>query len=86
MGMIAKIAVLGGMTVWLCYIGLFLHYDATRPTKVGVGRVIPQNNHGHIVYLNEQEQKRLLEAQYSSAGLFIISAIAFYLVKRTEPK
>ena len=42
------------VAIWFGFIGLFFHYDATRPTipQPNQARVYPSNNHGHVVYLS----------------------------------
>jgi len=53
------------------FLGLFYHYDATRPTvrQPSEGRNYPSNNHGHVVYLSEQDERRL----------HLLEIAAFYL-------
>ena len=53
------------------FLGLFYHYDATRPTvrQPGEGRNYPSNNHGHVVYLSGQDEYRL----------HLLEIAAFYL-------
>jgi hypothetical protein len=53
------------------FLGLFYHYDATRPTvrQPSEGRNYPSNNHGHVVYLSEQDEHRL----------HLLELAAFYL-------
>jgi len=53
------------------FLGLFYHFDATRPTvrQPSEGRNYPSNNHGHIVYLSEQDEHQL----------HLLELAAFYL-------
>src|SRR6266404_5629635 len=53
------------------FLGLFYHYDATRPTvrQPSEGRNYPSNNHGHVVYLCEQDEHQL----------HLLELAAFYL-------
>src|SRR6266403_5662660 len=53
------------------FLALFYHYDATRPTvrQPSEGRNYPSNNHGHVVYLSEQDEYRL----------HLLEIAAFYL-------
>ena len=78
----------GFLSLWLAYIGVFEHYDATRPTKpdVSTRRVVLQNNHGHFVYLSEQEEGRLLALQRISMGFALVGVLATYFYKRTTGK
>ncbi len=81
-GFVRALALLG-VLVWLSAIGLFLHYDATRPTlkQPAEGRIYPWSNHGHIVYLTQQEQLRLYVLGGIAAGLFVIAAAMGYFAK-----
>lgn len=65
---------------WFGFIGLFLHYDATRPTirQPSEGKVYPSNNHGHVVYLSEQDEHRLNLLQGAALSLFIIAVVLNY--------
>jgi hypothetical protein len=60
------------LATWFGFIGLFYHYDATRPTvpQPSEGRTYPSNNHGHIVYLSEHDKNQLQ----------LLQVIAFCLV------
>jgi hypothetical protein len=68
--------------MWFGFIGEFEHFDATRPSKPGSERFIPQNNHGHIVYLTEREQNQLLVLQRIPIGLWLIAIVAAYFYKK----
>ena len=82
------VAGIGALSMWFGYIGMFEHYDATRPIKpdFGTGAVISQSNHGHIVYLTEREEDRLLSLQKASMGFAFIAVLATYFYKRTTGK
>ena len=62
-----------GLAIWLSYILLVIHYDATRPQRpdVAAGRVIVQNTHGHYVYLTSEEKTRLINIEILAGSLFI---------------
>lgn len=74
---IGFVKVLGvlGLFMWLSHWVLFLQYDATRPTAMqpAEGRLYPSFNHGHIVYLTQQEQRRLDILERTAGGLFVIA-------------
>jgi hypothetical protein len=76
------------LLAWFGFIAVFEHFDATRPTKADakVGRVIPQNNHGHIVYLTEQEEKNKQDLQYIAFGLFLATTVAAYFHKKASSR
>jgi hypothetical protein len=80
-GYVAGVAFLA---TWFGYIGMFLHYDATRPMKpdTRTGALISQNNHGHIVYLTGREEDVLLSLQRASIGLAFVGVLATYVYKR----
>ena len=73
------------LATWFGFIGLFFHYDATRPTipQSNQGRVYPSNNHGHVVYLLEQDEDRLNLLQWGAFSLFMI-AVALDYVQRQQ--
>src|SRR5438445_12844211 len=66
------------------YLAAFEHFDGTRPTTPSTenGRFIPQNNHGHIVYLNDRERKQLLALQEGAIGFFLAATVAGYFYKK----
>jgi hypothetical protein len=74
--------------MWFAYIGMILHYDATRPIKpdAGKGAVISQSNHGHVVYLTEREEGLLLSLQRTSIGFAFVGVLAAYFYKRATGK
>jgi len=78
----ATIAVLA----WLCAMSLFLHYDATRPTleRPADGRVYPWSNHGHVVYLTQEEQIRLYLLGGGAGGLFVVAFAIWYLTQNRK--
>jgi hypothetical protein len=83
---ILKTTGIGGLFVWFAFIGAFEHFDATRPIKQDAqeGRVIPQNNHGHIVYLTGEEHRRLHVMQQISLWLFLIAIVAACFIGKKE--
>ena len=85
---ILKVAAFGALFTWFGYIAAFEHFDATRPAKSDSARgaVIPQNNHGHIVYLTEKEQEQLLALERIPIGLFLVATAAAYFYKKTTGK
>ena len=78
----------GFLFTWFGYIAAFEHFDATRPAKSdsATGAVIPQNNHGHIVYLTEKERQQLVGLQRASIGLALVATLATYFYKNTTGK
>ena len=84
--MILRVAGIRALFTWFGFIGAFEHFDRTRPIKPDMVKkaVIPQNNHGHIVYLTEQEQERLLALQKTSIGLFLVAIFAAYFYKKSH--
>jgi hypothetical protein len=85
---ILNTAGLGFLFTWFGYIAAFEHFDATRPRKPDSvkGAVIPQNNHGHIVYLTEKDREQLLALQRISIGLALVATLATYFYKKTTRK
>jgi hypothetical protein len=83
---ILKTTGIGGLFVWFVFIGAFEHFDATRPIKQDAqeGRVIPQNNHGHIVYLTREEDGHLRLMQQISLWLFLTAIIAACFIGKKE--
>ena len=77
---------IAALLAWFGYIALFERFDATRPTipDAEIGRVVPQNNHGHIVYLTDHEEKNKRALQYGIAGLFLAATIAAYFHKKAS--
>jgi len=69
---------------WFGFIALFLHYDATRPTvpQPNEGRVYPSNNHGHVVYLSEQDEHQLNLLQMTAFGLVVVVGLLEYAQQR----
>src|SRR5258706_15280411 len=85
---ILNAAGLGCLFAWFGYIAAFGHLDATRPIKPdsAKGAVIPQNNHGHIVYLTEKDREQLLALQRISIGLALVATLPTYFYKKTTGK
>jgi hypothetical protein len=79
---------IGSLLTWFGYIAVFEHFDATRPMKPdsAKGAVIPQNDHGHIVYLTEKEREQLLALQRISIGLALVATLATYFYEKTTGK
>ena len=59
--MLGKIFGFSALAIWFFSFYVFYQYDATRPVvaNVSVGRVYPQNNHGHYVYLTGEEARHI---------------------------
>lgn len=66
---------------WFGFIGLFCHYDAVRPTVPlrNEGKVYASNNHGHVVYLSEQDQHQLNLLQGAAFWLFMVAVVLDYV-------
>jgi hypothetical protein len=62
----------GGLAVWLYHFHVYYKYDETQPLveDFASGRIYPQNNHGHVVYLTKEEGNRLTK----------LTAVAFSLI------
>ena len=77
-----------GLAVWLSYILLVIHYDATRPQTLDVaaGRTIVQNTHGHYVYLTAVESSRLTDLEILAAVLVVTSVLIGVLFSQDEFK
>ena len=65
---------------WFGFIGLFCHYDAVRPAVPlpNEGKVYPSNNHGHVVYLSEQDEHQLNLLQGAAFWLFMVAVVLDY--------
>jgi hypothetical protein len=70
---VSRLLLFSALAVWLAYIGLWLHYDSTRPGQpdVAAGRILVQNTHGHYVYLTPEESTRLTDLEILAAILFV---------------
>jgi hypothetical protein len=70
---IAGLLMYSGLATWFLYIYVFLKYDGTRSRvpDVASGRVLEQNNHGHVVYLTVEEQGRLGNITILACVLFV---------------
>jgi hypothetical protein len=62
------------LPIWIAAIGLFLHYDATRPNHPvpSAGRIYGQNNHGHVVYLTRDEESLVSRLTFLPFCLFFV--------------
>ncbi len=58
---LASLLCFTGLAIWLFHFCVWYQYDGTRPTYPvqSVGRVFPQNTHGHVVFLTKEEDTRL---------------------------
>jgi len=75
-----KIATLMAATcvlMWFVFIGLFLQYAATRPSRpqAEIGRIYEINNHGTFAYLTFPEAVRLWGLCGTAITIFIIGVI-----------
>jgi hypothetical protein len=75
--LVARVLVYLSLVVWFGFIGLFEHYNYTRPTisNRSEGRVHGQNNHGHVAYLTSQEESRLELLEFSAPAIFIVGGL-----------
>ena len=74
---LARIVAAAGLVIWIGYVGLFLHYAATRSRspQPEMGRTYSINNHGTAVYLNQSENLWLWVTSGSAVAVFF-AAIA----------
>jgi hypothetical protein len=59
------------LSVWLFYFYVVYQYDGSRPVvpDVASGRVVEQNEHGHVVYLTAAEHGRLTKIAIVAGSL-----------------
>ena len=69
--MLGSVLCFTGLAVWFFHLYVWYQYDGTRPTQPveAIGRVFPQNSHGHVVYLTEKENTRLTRLTILAFGL-----------------
>ena len=81
---VLRLAGVGALLAWFGFIGVFEHFDASRlkAPDSATGRLIPQSNHGHTVYLTEHEESALLSLQRTSIDCLFVSVLATYFYKR----
>jgi hypothetical protein len=62
---------ISGLAVWFFHFYVWNQYDQTRPTHADYssGRVHGLNNHGHVVYLTDEEDTRLTKLTILAFGL-----------------
>ncbi len=62
---------------------LRMHYAGTRPNTfdVTVGRTIPLNTHGTVVFLTRDEKERL-DALGFTMGLSLLSSVLIYVFRK----
>ncbi len=72
------------LATWFGFIGLFYHFDATRPTvpQPSEGRNYPSNNHGHVVYLSEQDEHQLHLLELAPFYLFVTGMVLAYVQRQ----
>src|SRR5712692_4721351 len=77
---------ISALLTWFAYVATSLHFDATRPiqSSAEIGRTIPHNNHGHIVYLTHDEEHRLLVLREIPIGLALIAIVVAYFARKSE--
>jgi hypothetical protein len=75
------------LLTWLTSLGLFEWYDVTLPTQPSpsVGRTLEQDNHGHVVFLNASEQRKLDALYYGAAALFFGGVTIWVVWQRKNP-
>jgi len=81
---LSRFLAFAGLVSWFGFIGLFLHYDATRPTvrPPNEGRNYPSNNHGHVVYLSDQDEHRLHLLEGAAGWLFVTGVVLDYVQRQ----
>ena len=73
---IAMLLGYSGLALWFYHFYVWYQYDGTRPRIPDAmsGRVLPQNTHGHVVYLTVGEQSRLRNIAIL-AGILLMTGI-----------
>ena len=71
-----------GLAVWFYHFYVWDQYDRTRPIHADYssGRVHSLNNHGHVVYLTDEEDARLRNLTILAFSLFgcgFVTALVF---------
>jgi len=63
---------ISGLAVWFFHFYVWNQYDQTRPIHADYssGRVHGLNNHGHVVYLTDEEDARLSNLRILAFSLF----------------
>jgi hypothetical protein len=76
------------LLIWLGHFVLFYQYDGTRPPapEVYEGRVFPQNNHGHVVYLTVEEEFRINFMRGTAFALFMTGFLIQHVCDHPEFK
>jgi hypothetical protein len=74
------------LTLWLCFCGLYVYMDFSRPRKVDVaaGRIYALNSHGSIAYLTREEHTFLYSFEYVAIGLFVVAVFYRYRLSRAN--
>jgi hypothetical protein len=72
-----RILVCSAVVLGVCNGILWMHYYDTRPRAVdmSVGRTIPLNTHGIVVYLTDSEHFRLQALMGASGGCFLLAIL-----------
>jgi hypothetical protein len=75
--MIAGLLCSSALAIWLFHFYVWYQYDGTRPLRSDAlsGRVYPLNTHGHVVYLNKEEDARLTRLTIVAVSLFGIGGL-----------
>ena len=77
------------LAISLFHFYLWYQYDGTRPRRpdASSGRLYPLNTHGHLVYLNKQEDARLTGLTVLTFGLFGTAILidVLFVARRTNP-
>jgi hypothetical protein len=83
-----KIVRMLGFGAFFVFLGLFFHYSYTLSTVPNqrAGEIYPLNNHGHIVYLNHQQNLRLDLWGWLAALFAVIFVLIWaYIRSREDP-
>ena len=75
------------LAIWFGAVELWMHYDATRPSKPdeSTGRIYAQNTHEHYVYLNLQEWRSVRGLSLLAGALFVGAVgIDVFVVRRGQ--
>ena len=87
--MLAGLLGIMALSISQFYVYLWYQYDDTRPLRpdASSGRLYPLNTHGHVVYLNKQEDAKLTRLTILTFSLFGTAILMDLLlvVRKTNP-
>ena len=87
--MLAGLLGIMALAISLFHAYLWYQYDGTRPLRpdASSGRLYPLNTHGHVVYLNKQEDAKLTRLTILTFSLFGTAILMDLLlvVRKTNP-